>query len=364
MPKSFNSVVNQTLHYLSRPHTRILTEPLENMAAWNNESMQHHTEKWQCILSSAEIDELDKAIAFARATRKFDEELTREDFPLPTLKVKIKKWQNQLSDGIGFLVIKGIPVKQWGVEKSSTFFWCLGQHLGVPGAQNKEGQLLGHVKDTGERTKGQEHVRAYKTTEYISYHCDGADVVGLLCMNKAKEGGKSILVSSVTVYNELLKRRPDLIKQLYEPLYLDLHSEGKGAKAMKIEPCAFDGTKLRTFYHSDYFRSVRLYEGIPPLSEKEEELLNVYDTIAKDPKMFITMHFEPGDIQLISNHTVLHSRTNFVDYEAIEGRRHLLRLWLSLEEKEDLKTRALRYAGKIKLLTRFVGANIKSRITA
>jgi hypothetical protein len=41
------------------------------------------------------------------------------------------------------------------------------------------------------------------------------------------------------------------------------------------------------------------------------------------------MNFEPGDVQLISNHTVVHARTAYED--APESERHLLRLWLSLE---------------------------------
>ena len=40
------------------------------------------------------------------------------------------------------------------------------------------------------------------------------------------------------------------------------------------------------------------------------------------------MALEPGDIQLLSNHTIVHARTA---YEDDPGRkRHLLRLWLTL----------------------------------
>jgi alpha-ketoglutarate-dependent taurine dioxygenase len=42
------------------------------------------------------------------------------------------------------------------------------------------------------------------------------------------------------------------------------------------------------------------------------------------------MQFEPGDIQLLSNHRVLHARTAYEDAPGETRGRHLLRLWLSL----------------------------------
>ena len=36
-----------------------------------------------------------------------------------------------------------------------------------------------------------------------------------------------------------------------------------------------------------------------------------------------------GDIQFVNNHTVVHAREAFEDYQEWDKRRHLLRLWLS-----------------------------------
>ena len=41
------------------------------------------------------------------------------------------------------------------------------------------------------------------------------------------------------------------------------------------------------------------------------------------------MELQPGDIQLVHNHTILHDRTAFEDYPEPERKRHLLRLWLA-----------------------------------
>ena len=43
---------------------------------------------------------------------------------------------------------------------------------------------------------------------------------GLLCLKTAKSGGKSELASSITIYNELLKRDPQLIQTLVSMLLL------------------------------------------------------------------------------------------------------------------------------------------------
>ncbi len=91
-------------------------------------------------------------------------------------------------------MLRGVPVERWTESESEVFFWCLGQHLGIPGAQNPQRDLLGHVRDTGESP---EKVRHYRTRVNINFHCDAADVVGLLCLKKAKVGGKSRIVSSV-----------------------------------------------------------------------------------------------------------------------------------------------------------------------
>jgi TfdA family taurine catabolism dioxygenase TauD len=53
------------------------------------------------------------------------------------------------------------------------------------------------------------------------------------------------------------------------------------------------------------------------------------DQLANNPNLGLTMELQPGDIQLVHNHTILHDRTAFEDYPEPERKRHLLRLWLA-----------------------------------
>lgn len=318
------------MRYFQRPHDAIARAPLDAPAAWRGAEMARRDD-WIVTLSPAQIDELERAAESALARGLGLDAVRREDFSLPMLAPAIAAWARELTSGRGFLLVRGLPVERWGDARSALIYWALGQHLGEPGAQNPQGELLGHVTDYGEDAANP-FVRRYRTAGDIAYHCDLADAVGLLCLRAARRGGASRIVSSVSVYNELLRRRPDLVDRLYEPFCLDTRDEqGDGRLPyVPVVPCCHAGGALRTFYHSDYFRSAVRHPEVPRFTEREQTLLDLYEQIASSRELYLDMQFEPGDIQLISNHVVLHARTAYEDDSDPKSRRHLLRLWLSL----------------------------------
>jgi hypothetical protein len=350
VPRAYKSLVVQSMHYFSRPHEAVAREPLDSPAAWKGSELDEQT--WRSELEPDDIREIERAIAAAHALERPLSQLSRRDFPLPGLARRISAWQRTLAEGRGFVVIGGVPVERWPRVDVELFYWCLGQHLGVPGAQNPQGDLLGHVIDTGAQLDDPS-VRAYRTAQNIAYHCDAADVVGLLCLQRAKRGGLSRIASSVSVYNEILRRRPDLIDLLYEPFLLDTHGEG-GVDFFPIRPCRYYDGSLYTFYHADYFRSVHLHAKVPPLSPAQRELLDLYDGIASSPELRLDMDFRAGDIQLLSNHVVVHARTAYEDHLEPDKKRHLLRLWLSLPARRSLHYRLLKGASAAGIATRLV----------
>ena len=327
----YPSFAAQSANYFDRPHEKVPDGPIAAPAAWRGDALADD-DSWRFALSSAHIEEIETAIRSVIASGRATGELVRDDFPLPTLGPHIDAWREELDTGRGFVLISGLPVERWPDEHSELFFWCFGLHLGRPGGQNPAGDLLGHVRDTGAREQD-EFVRLYQTSADIRYHCDAADVVGLLCKNKARSGGRSRIVSSLSVYNELAALRPELARRLFEPMLLDVRDAkpGDALRYFPIPPCRFASGRLRTFYHSDYFRSVLRHEDVPRHTELESELLDRYEEIALSPGLYLDMDLEPGDIQLVSNHSVLHARTQYEEWPEPERRRHLLRLWLSLE---------------------------------
>jgi hypothetical protein len=322
----------QALHYFQRDHDSIRRAPIEGPAAWKGSALAR-SEEWVFRMSAAHVAELQLALDTAHSRGLTLANMRREDFPLPILAATIAGWRQELMQGRGFVLVRGLPVSRWGEEASSIVYWGLGLHLGVPGAQNPAGDLLGHVTDLGEEAT-QPHVRRYRTAGDIAFHCDLADAVGLLCLHAARRGGASRIVSSVSVYNELLRLRPDLVERLYEPFYLDTRDEQDSDRPpyVLVPPVRHADGVLRTFYHSDYFRSVVRHPEVPRFTPQERELLDLYEAIASSSELYLDMQFEPGDIQLISNHFILHARTAYDDDPDPTRKRHLLRLWLSLHE--------------------------------
>jgi len=326
LPRSFGA---QALHYFHRPHEGAATAPVGGAAAWRGPDVAGRSD-WLVRLGREEIAELEAAARGCSGLAL--ERIGRAEFVLPALAPRIRQWAAELDGGRGFLLLRGLPVAEWGEELSSMVFWGLGHHLGIPGGQNPQEELLGHVRNYGEDADNP-FVRKYRTAANIAYHCDLADVVGLLCLQPAKSGGASRIVSSVAVHDELLRRRPDLVARLYEPFLLDTRDEARDGRMpwVPVQPCCHADGRLRTFYHSDYFRSVERHESAPRFTPLERELMDLYEDIASSPQLYLDMNFQAGDVQFISNHTVLHARTGYEDWPEPARTRHLLRLWLSLD---------------------------------
>jgi hypothetical protein len=349
----YKSLTAQTMHYFSRPHEAVRRVPIMGPAAWRGSDLAAST-AWRYRLSDDDVAELDRARAAAKATGRPLNALRATDLPLPMITAKIAAWRREVAEGRGFVLVQGFPVERWGAEDAAIVFYGLGLHLGIPGAQNPEGDLLGHVRDTGQSPRD---VRAYRTASNISYHCDAADLVGLLCLQTARRGGVSRIVSSISVYNALLAEHPEIVERLYRPFLLDTHGEG-GVDYIPIRACRHAGDRLRTFWHADYFRSSHDYARAPAFEPAERAVLDAYDAIASRPELYLDMELARGDVQLLSNHTILHARTAYEDHDDPARKRHLLRLWVSLDAPRSLGDRIGRARGAAQLVAALVRGRI------
>lgn len=312
----------------------ILREPISGPAAWRGRDLRDRT-TWVHRLDAAQVAELETALAAVRGVDLYD--ITRGDFPLPTLGAVVERWVAELEGGRGFLLVKGLPIERYTEEEASIIYWGIGQHLGVPVSQNAAGDLLGHVRDTG-RSIADPSVRGYQTRIRLPYHTDSSDIVGLLCFRPARSGGLSSIVSSTTIYNEVLRQRPDLVELMYEPFFYDRREEqGPGEDPWYTSPiaCNVDGT-LSIRYIRGFIETAQRFPDIPRLTGRQRELLDLIDELANDEALHLQMDFEPGDIQLVNNYVILHARTEYDDFEEPERKRHLLRLWLTLRHGRAL----------------------------
>ena len=310
------------------PHPSLPPE-FKDASAWYGPDLEKSTD-WIARLSEAEIAEVESA---AQELAKSSIDLTSigsDDFPLPTLGPRLHDLLDEVLGGRGFVLIQALPVQRWTRREAAIAFLGIGTHLGNLRKQNAAGHLLGHVKDLG-RSSLDPDARIYQTRERQTHHTDSCDVVGLLCLRTAKSGGLSSLVSSTTIFNEMRRRRPDLLSVLLEPIETDRRGEvPEGGKPyFSIPVFNWHAGLLSTIYQRQYIESARRFPGVKPLGSVQIEALDLLDELADDPKLNLTMELQPGDIQLVHNHTILHDRTAFEDFAEPDRKRHLLRLWLA-----------------------------------
>ena len=306
-----------------------LPHEIRDRSAWYGANLAQCTE-WTERLVEVEIAELEGAVHQLEKSQLDLASMTANDVQLPTLGPRLQQLLEEVLTGRGFVLIKSLPLERWTKRQAAIAFLAIGVHLGSLRMQNAQGELLGHVKDLG-RSSTDPHTRIYQTRERQTHHTDSCDVVALLCLHPAKSGGLSSLVSSTTIFNEMRRRRPDLLKVLLDPIETDRRGEvPDGSKPYFTIPVfnCHDGL-VSAIYQRQYIESARRFPGVAPLTMLQIDALDLLDQLANDPKLNLMMEFEAGDIQLVHNHTILHDRTAFEDFSEPERKRHLLRLWLA-----------------------------------
>lgn len=306
-------------------------------AAWLGPDMAEHEEKWLVELSHSEVADLENAARHYLSLGRDLGEINANDFPLEMFDSHLKSLKHKLLHGNGIEVLRGLPIGGYTQEFAATVFCGIGAHLGSARSQNAQGHILGHVRDIGS-DPDDPNSRIYQTSARQSFHTDSADVVGLLCIRDSKEGGKSLLVSALSIYNRMRADRPDLLAKLFDPIATDRRGEiPEGAKPfMEIPPFSWSEGKLTVFYQRQYIDSAQRFEGAMRLTSVHIEALDMFDALADDPSLNFGMQLQPGDMQFVYNHSQLHDRTGFLDWPDPAKRRHLMRLWLSIDGDRPL----------------------------
>lgn len=306
-------------------------------SAWRGDEMAANADRWLVNLAANEIAELEVAAQSYLAVTRDIGAITKKKFPLPRFGAHLADLKDRLIDGIGFELIRGLPVANYTQELAATIFCGVGVHLGSARSQNAMGHILGHVRDMGADVRDP-NTRIYQTAERQTFHTDSSDVVGLLCIREAMEGGKSLLVSTAAIYNEMMRQRPDLVPLLFEPLATDRRGEvPEGQKPyLQIPPLSWHASFLTGFYQRQYIDSAQRFDDAPRLTAAHVEALDLFDTLANDRRLHFGMQLQPGDMQFVYNHALLHDRTAFRDWPEASQKRHLLRLWLSVDGDRPL----------------------------
>lgn len=307
----------------------ILKQRVTGPAAWRGCDLAGDT-SWMHPLSAQSIAAIDAALAQVKARGLRFPDFGPSDFPLDALQDALARHAESLENGRGFLLLRGLPVQRYTDEEIAIVCYGIGLHVGMPVRQNPRGDLLGTVMNVGDLN--QKQTRVYETNAYLPYHSDPSDVVGLLCIRKAREGGLSSLVSVAAIYNEILENHPEYLGLFYRPMYFAHLCEDQPS----LSPIfSFHAGKLSCRYLRQYIELGHEIRG-QPLSRVEIEALDLFDAIIHKPEIRLDMMLEPGDLQFANNYAVLHSRTRFEDHADPAHHRKMLRLWLKMPNARTL----------------------------
>lgn len=302
--------------------------PITGRTAWKAADWKDD-ERWIWRLPEAGVRDILAALEDVERRGLAVTQIRREDFPLPSIEADLVRLAEEVEEGRGFQLLRGVPVADLSYEQLKKLYWGLGLHFGRPVEQTKDGDWFIDVRNEGKAYD--QNMRGYHSNAALEFHSDGANTVVLLCINKAVEGGLSALVSSAAIHNALLAEDRALLAPLYEGFPQDRRgAEPEGEPRLspwKLPVFSFTNGRFNCVYSRPGAEWGLKLMG-RDLTAEEKRALDRFDEISRDPAYRFDMAFEPGDMQLVNNFTVLHSRTAFVDHDDPAKRRHLLRLWL------------------------------------
>jgi len=309
---------------------------LEPAVEWRHDDVRDPATYTE-LLDAAELEELDAALRTAKAKSENFLDIGKGDFPLGAVAQRLRRIENDLINGRGFVVIRGLPRERYDNDELCLLYWGIGAHLGKPWAQNKHGHVLGDVSDQGKDIKDPTARGNELGSVALPYHSDGSDLIGLMCLQKSQEGGVSTVCNALAIHNDMVRQAPELAAELYKPQPYDFRGEQAGGRKPYYMVPVFTEWNDRLFvrYIRPYIRASQRHPESPRITELAEQAMQRLDEMTRDTQYEVFMDFEPGDIQLINNYHVLHGRTAYRDDPRTGRVRHLKRLWLETDVLRD-----------------------------
>jgi alpha-ketoglutarate-dependent taurine dioxygenase len=247
-----------------------------------------------------------------------------------------------LENGRGFVLLQGPSDENLSLEVRLALYWVVGQLLGEPVEQNVDGVQLYDVRDLGQSLNqgARFSVTSYESTFHTdaSFEDDVVDYVGLLCLQTAKSGGLSQLVSGYSVAAELARAEPAAIEVLARPFHFDRRGGVRPGEATTTRQpvLARHGDEIVYRYLRTWIEAGHHKAGVP-LTREQEGALDALDRTLGRSDLRIEFMLRPGDMLWINNRWILHNRTAFEDHVAPALRRHYIRLWLRRRPGEGLR---------------------------
>ena len=320
-------------------------------AVWSGQDFRE-INSWVFKLSSSDINEINKALSVAVEKNIPIQNVTSNDFPLPHLGKQLKVLRNEIENGRGFVVIRGLPVEEYDENECKILSWGLCTYFGKGMQQSRHGDWINHVIDLVDVSSTSNpdlaHVVERKELRYshkggeLRWHSDTTDIIGLFCLKAAKSGGESRLASVGMVHNLILENQPECLDALYEGyFYMSLADDDEsGLQRVSNErvPVFRRSAETVTFYYIPQVIERAIDRADIKYSLVENKARAIIQESGDLPGVALEFMLEPGDLEIINNKIVMHSRGEYEDYTDLDSRRHLLRLWMAITPEMTTKT--------------------------
>ncbi len=285
---------------------------------------------WRFRIDDAAAADLAAAVKAAHDPDRPLVDYRRSEFDLGQAGETIAAAIREAHHGRGVALVHGLPRAALSEAEFRLLNWAIGLHHGVARPQGKATQYISEVRDAGVDYRGAGG-RGYSSNARLDFHVDGADLATLGCYNKARSGGQSMITSSLTAFATLKAERPDLAEVAHQTFYFSRQNEEAADEGPYYGQPLVDHCEGRAFakWNRNRVLSAQRIDAVPRLSEAQQECMDVMDAILQRPENMFTMYLEPGDLQILNNHVMLHSRTDYEDFEKPEEKRLLFRLWLA-----------------------------------
>jgi len=324
----------------------MLTEAITDCRAWSASTIADRG-AWYYSLSQRCLAALHESVLRLRRQPRPATTLRVAEEPCAACSGELQPVRAALGNGRGFAVVQGPLRADYSPSEMQMCYWLIGGLLGEPVQQNVQGDLLYHVRDTGQDVRY--GARFSVTNAESTFHTDNSfgtsivDYVGLLCLQAARQGGLSQVVSGYSVHNELLARHPDALDVLYQPMHFDRRGGLRPGEAPTVQfpILAWDACGL-TYRYLRYWIEAGHERIMQPLMAAQRRSLDTLDEVLADPHLRVEFDLRPGEMFFINNRWILHNRTAFEDHTEPAQRRHLVRLWLrrhpqSMDEERQFR---------------------------
>jgi hypothetical protein len=304
-----------------------ILRPIGGPAAWQGATLLAERD-WIRPLGNAAAAEIDAALAQVKRRGLHWRDMEAADFPLPTLSGALAGIAEELENGRGVVKLTGFPIGRYDEDDLRAAYYGVGCHLGTPVSQNGNRGMMRDIRDNGGTR--------VESAEALRWHNDRTDVVGLLCVRKARAGGVSRIVSAVAIHDAMLARRPDLLRAMYQDFYRSTLGDEVGAETPYYPLPVFaqrDG-HFTSHFSNTYIEQAQRLPEVPRLTAAQKDALVMLGDLAEE--LCFEMPLEPGDLQLLNNHVIYHGRTAFTDDAGSRQDRLLYRLWLSMPNSRPL----------------------------